>query len=59
MLDEKCAGVRGQIEELFRSCEESEGTVKGYVSEVMHILAKVTQPACKSLWPSRRCTRQI
>ena len=41
MLDEKCVGVRGQIEDLFRLCEASEGTVKGYVSEVMHILAKV------------------
>ena len=41
VLDEKCTKVRGQIEALFRLCEASENTVKGYVTETMHILAKL------------------
>ena len=36
---------KGTIEELLRHCEASKGTAKGYVSEVMHVLAKVNS-AC-------------
>ena len=41
VLNKKCTELRGQVETLFQTCEASENTVKGYVTETMHILAKL------------------